>query len=62
MENLFIEIEEKVAEATTVEELKEKKKEYMRQHRLVLLYFNDVQEMIEVGEHLQVQEKLPWTS
>ena len=47
MEELFIEIEENIAEANNIEELKDKKREYFKQHRLVLLYFDDIQRDIE---------------
>ena len=57
MEDLFIQIEEKVADATSLEELKAKKLEYIKQHRLVLLYFNSVQEMIEQENY---DEGIPW--
>ncbi len=51
MEDLFIEIESIVAKVNSLEELKDKKREYIKQHRLVLLYFNDIQEEFEEGEY-----------
>ncbi len=51
MEDLFIEIENIIAGVSTFEELKDKKREYIKQHRLVLLYFNDIQKELEEGEY-----------
>lgn len=51
MEEIFIEIEEKIAESKTLDQLRDAKMEYFKQHRLVLEYFNFVQEEIE-GEGL----------
>ena len=54
MEEHFIKIEEIIALAETVEDLKLLKMEYVNQHRLVLAYFNTLQEEIET------EMELPW--
>ena len=49
MEELFIRIEEIIADSSSLEELKKKKLEYINNHRLVLHYFNQLQNEIEEG-------------
>ena len=47
MEELFIDIETIVGGAEDMEELRRIKMEYFKQHRLLVSYFNYVQEQIE---------------
>lgn len=47
MEELFIKIEEEIANSVSIEELKKVKMEYINNHRMVLEYFVYVQEAIE---------------
>ena len=50
LEKLFLEIEDIIAEANSLDELKKIKIAYVNQHRLAIAYFGYIQEQIEIEE------------
>ena len=49
LEDLFLRIENIIGAVETVDEVKETKMEYFKEHRFILEYFNYVQAEIEEG-------------